>query len=511
MNYRLIIVAMMICIPIHAGVIDFIEEWWDDDGSEDRVEEVKAFYSKFEYWDQPEVRPLSQPFLYDSSDVQLQYFKAKEGTPQYPSMVLVHQADTLYKAKVYILKGQGDTLLLNQPLVVGDAFDPLNKRGLEDLLNQERYANLLKVDPDDGMITPREMGYDIVFVDFKQGGGRLNYNAEILTSVLLKVQSQSESPMVLAGISMSGILARMSLLYSESKNNVYNRELLPNVIGWLSIDSPQQGAVITTLQRALVSMIKDEDMAEIMALGDVDNTLAAQHFQLNVPGAYQMLKTHYNDGAHFSSEVYDNFQAHLIRMGEFPKRYGVAIAYSNFYLPHPNQDPLQRQVYKRLKVKEARYSYDIEAGGADGSRMQAELEPGSTGNWYYNLFEGTQGEYMQEAIAGEDEAFKGTFVPIRSALYLQGIDWKTFAQTEDGSYTDGEYNRQVASYSLFDRVYWMNGPNQYAREFFDQSGDEIEDLRYEHMVFDRALMAQIEKALKRIQYQSAYVAATGLF
>lgn len=182
-------------------------------------------------------------------------------------------------------------------------------------------------------------------------------------------------------------------------------------------------------------------------------------------------------------------------------------------MPNPEMDKRGRQEVKKLVISDADYSYSLEAGGPDGATFESEFEPGSTGNWYYELFEGVQGAYMRESKNNPGpESFKGTFIPIRSALALGDVPWRTYGQTPE-LYENGLDNRQVGADSEFDRVYWMSGPNQYASEFFGETLTEEhpDELRYEHMVFDAQLVNQIAEALIMVESQAAMMVSTSLY
>lgn len=500
----------------YAGLMEFlVETFGDDNGSQERWEQVKDHYRSIEHWGAIHTRPLTQPYVYDADSIIKTHnflVEANYSNGYRAAMRYQWANDSLYKAEVYIMPGVGDEEILNRPLIVGDAFDPLNKRGIEDLKNEPRYRNLLAAEGGDGYKTPRELGYDLVFVNFKQGGGRLERNSAILTRIIEEIHDQSNGPIVLAGISMSGILARMSQLYAMPENNKRKEYLFPQVIGWLSIDSPQMGAAISPLQRALWSMIRNEELARIMELGDIGNTLAVQYFQLNVPGAHQMLMTHFYPKVGYKSQVYDNFQAHLNQMGSFPDVFSVGIAYSNFKIPHPDIDPSQKHSLKELSISEAGYKYPLTVGGVNGSPFRAELEPGSTGNWYYQVFLDKQGSQMEELKS--KERFTGTFVPIRSALALNVRDPFRYGQIENGSFVNGIHNRKVSEKSAFDEVYWMSEKNDYQREFFDEFSivePSQQDHRFEHMVFDKELMGLIEQSLNQIQLRTAWVPVMGIY
>jgi hypothetical protein len=145
-----------------------------------------------------------------------------------------------YFATVYCFPGKGDANDFNRPLVVSDAFDAFNERSGTDIYRGVRFQQLVT-----GATSPREKGYDVFFLDFAQGGGDILVNASLTLSFLQWLQGQTSAKIIVGGPSMGGIITRTALLYGKPGNNTLsNTNLVPNVKGYLSIDSPHQGASI---------------------------------------------------------------------------------------------------------------------------------------------------------------------------------------------------------------------------------------------------------------------------
>ena len=510
-------------IPNKAGIGEAIYDYFD--GGEtgfDRYHQVKNRYSDIEVWDKLEQVSTSYHFAYDTLQLPINYENwvvADEYDGLYPqhSLSIEYQppgqetylSKYIYKANVWVFPGSGDTELLNRPLVIGDAFDPIGARQIIDIQNQSRYQALLKIDSTDDITTPREMGYDVVFVDFSQGGGRIDFNAKLFARVLGRIQKKSEGSLVVSGISMSGLVARTALMMGEAQNTASGRALFPDVKGWLSIDSPQEGAVIGALQKSIWSMMTNENVEFGLDLSDANSNLGTTFLQLNVPASHQMLRHHFYRGSNFQTVGYDAFQEGLKMLGGFPKIYSEAIAYSSWYLPNKEMPSNDVHTAKVVKIEDIGYSYDLKAGGDQGGMGEGDYEPGSSGNWYFEVFEGTQSSFMHESSLNPGgENFAGTFIPIRSALALGDIPWKKYAQ----EIAAGKARREVSQDSRFDRVDWMDGINQYPVEFGRNYPTHYKMRnRFEHMVFDKKMMSKIELSLNRIQWQGIKTAVLGIY
>lgn len=399
-----------------------------------------------------------------------------------------------YKATVTILPGDGDGNPLNRPLVIGDAFDPLSARNVTTILNNPKQENLLRnfMHGDAGYSTPRELGYDIVFVNFYQGGGDIKKNAKLFMKVLQEVERLSTSKYVVGGISMGGVISRMALLYSLPQNNTQYTKLLYRVKGYLSIDAPQQGASIGHFQHAMFSTMLDEEVVSGCFADGKTNPLYSKYAQLNVPAAWQMLYGHhyFSEDAVKTSPVQNNFYKKLFDMGDYRSDIPmVAIAYSNFYQPHPGINTSQETAVGKIRVTaggKVIAKREFNAGGAGTEYGKHELAPGSIGDWYYDAYNPGGGANEHLVLYSKNgETFKGTFIPIYSALDLRDFD-----MAANPNPTESE----LAAYSPFDRVFYMHQAQNGYRN--DQT---IEGKRYEHGVFDPQIMAAIEQSLRFLE------------
>jgi hypothetical protein len=83
----------------------------------------------------------------------------------------------------------------------------------------------------------RKAGFDIIYVDFYDGGQDMNHNAEVLIEVIKRIQERMcGREMHVLGVSMGGVVAKRALRLME------NRGINHCVISLTSFDSPHQGA-----------------------------------------------------------------------------------------------------------------------------------------------------------------------------------------------------------------------------------------------------------------------------
>lgn len=405
----------------------------------------------------------------------------------------------LYWADLVCFPGVGDVDLFNKPILVSDAFDPFDNRTAAQIYSTPQYSNLLSTTH---VSAPRKRGYDIWFLNFKQGGGDLIVNAQLLLRALQWMQSKTTSKIIIGGPSMSGLVSRTALLYSMPANNVHGLDLARGVKGYLSIDSPHRGASISpSMQKAVHEVKTDKSLNFIIDINNyvadvtngslVDgqaNSAGENWDQLCVAGAHQMLYGHYYPGRGHLNTAFSAFQEFLQSKGGFrmdiPR---VAIATSNFWIPNAS---LSRSATNTVgKIAPPGAVRNFNAGGVDGMHNH-ELEPGSTGDWFFSPYKKKSPEFVT-AYSFTNEKFKGTFVPISSALALNGNFDVYNPQTTD--------EIGLRSWSTFNAVYYLQQPYN----GYPGSSGGIEDRRYEHIVFDDQVMEKIKLALIFIESKEA--------
>lgn len=164
---------------------------------------------------------------------------------------------------------------LRKPIIIVDGFDPEDKRSANELYNK----NLSFGGENLGEIL-RTMGYDIVVLNFPNGGDYIERNAFILVALIQKLNQQlkqagSTEKLVIVGPSMGGQISRYALAYMEKHGLDHNTRL------WVSFDSPHLGANIP--------IAVQEDLIFLGNTAGVQDAKDKYGTMLQCPAAKQML------------------------------------------------------------------------------------------------------------------------------------------------------------------------------------------------------------------------------
>lgn len=96
---------------------------------------------------------------------------------------------------------------------------------LHDVMNQHGTLDALRV-----------AGYDVVLLGFDQGAGRIQDNASVYVDAVQQLQALTPQPLVAAGMSMGGLVARYALAWMEQHGLPHRTRL------FFTFDTPHQGA-----------------------------------------------------------------------------------------------------------------------------------------------------------------------------------------------------------------------------------------------------------------------------
>ena len=125
---------------------------------------------------------------------------------------------------------QGTTTAMDEPLLVAEGIDASD-------MNYESTYYALGADL---FGRGRSRGADVVILNFADGGTDLRTNAAVLESAILYLNQikTGSRKLDVAGVSMGGVVARYALADME------DRGVAHNVGRFVSMDAPQQGAVL---------------------------------------------------------------------------------------------------------------------------------------------------------------------------------------------------------------------------------------------------------------------------
>lgn len=183
---------------------------------------------------------------------------------------------------------------LRKPILIVDGFDPQNDRHIEENgVDKTSLWSMLSYDNGkhigDTLIT--KYGYDLVFLDYQDGGDYIERNAMVCVEAIrlinsLLQESGSLEQIIIIGPSMGGQVTHYALSYIEKNINENTNYGKHNCRLWVSFDSPQQGANISIGAQAFMYFfgIKGNNLSAKKAWQEL----------LNCPAAQQMLIYHFN-------------------------------------------------------------------------------------------------------------------------------------------------------------------------------------------------------------------------
>ena len=202
---------------------------------------------------------------------------------------------------------------LRRPLIMCDGFDPGDKRNFWRTLKDDPMHELLPKERDDrglfelldGARGPwdetsepqtnlvaalQEDGYDIIFVNFREGAGDIVQNAEQLRKFLNEVVNGSlrdnkTEEIILIGPSMGGVITRIALTKMEKAGEEHL------VKSWISFDSPQKGANIPLALQYAVAFGSEFNPSP--GAPHQENPMKAGKEKINSMAAKQLLRYHY--------------------------------------------------------------------------------------------------------------------------------------------------------------------------------------------------------------------------
>ena len=194
--------------------------------------------------------------------------------------------------------------VLDKPLIVVEGFDPFNSFDYFDFIINSDPVVVdvgtidVEIDLTTGLTLNQAIeneGYDLVFVNYRNGTDFIQRNAFMVEAVIdtvnaMKVGSQKN---VVLGMSMGGLVARYALRHMETTGRTHDTKL------YISHDAPHQGANVPLAYQAFVRHLVGESINipvffsifDIKVL-DFDEAFPALQVGLDIvqsPAAQQML------------------------------------------------------------------------------------------------------------------------------------------------------------------------------------------------------------------------------
>jgi len=172
---------------------------------------------------------------------------------------------------------------LRKPIIVVEGYDYYGEYSGQRIFNIINYSGLAS--------NLRQRGYDVVVLNFQNGGDYIQRNAFLLVKLIQLINSnkvnQAEK-LVVIGYSMGGLVARYALTYMENHATEPNMEHQTRL--YISYDSPQQGANIAMGIQALLNGIR----SKLSIYSYLVPELQTRYDELQCPAAKQMLIYHIN-------------------------------------------------------------------------------------------------------------------------------------------------------------------------------------------------------------------------
>jgi pimeloyl-ACP methyl ester carboxylesterase len=220
----------------------------------------------------------------------------------------------------------GNDGILDKPLILVEGFDPENSFNYDSYFRPDALGININRDFSGQTLAQalETAGYDLIFVNFGQGGDDIKRNAYLMENIIQWVNQQtaavnSTQKNVVIGVSMGGLVARYALRDMELRNYNHNTRL------YASIDSPHQGANVPLGFQAAVKFMDGLSFFG-QSLSSSAPELKRAVNALNSPAAQQMLT--YQLSGSGSSIAFTNNQAFVNFYNEYktmglPRQWGI--------------------------------------------------------------------------------------------------------------------------------------------------------------------------------------------
>ncbi len=169
------------------------------------------------------------------------------------TVTVVNQAQKIFKDNYgnHLTLWDSDGVITD-PIIVVEGFDPINTNNE----NIYFYGGIEFFAP------AIADGRDVLVLQFNNGGADMLTNKNYVENAIKYINSikTGSNPNVLVGVSMGGVIARYVLAESEATND------LLNVSHFISLDGPQQGAVV---DKGFLDFIEDQPGSDNPSLSSI--------------------------------------------------------------------------------------------------------------------------------------------------------------------------------------------------------------------------------------------------
>lgn len=199
---------------------------------------------------------------------------------------------SLNTGTAYVYRAPGHASVVN-PVIIAEGFpggQPYYY--LYDLVNQ---AGTLE--------SMRAAGYDVILLGFANGLDTIQRNAQVAIACIRMAMSKTSAPLVVAGVSMGGLIVRFALAALEWRGYPHNTRL------FFTVDTPHGGAYTN---------LADQWLAHFLAPASAEAASVAA--LLDSASNQQFLMTWLNGGTAGVSPLRAEFLRELAGVGGYPTR-----------------------------------------------------------------------------------------------------------------------------------------------------------------------------------------------
>lgn len=232
-------------------------------------------------------------------------------------------AQPITTAEGYIIYANGRSYL-QKPVIFIEGQDVLDEYNFKDL-----FYVLTERDPDNPNVPLNKLisnGYDVIILNFKRTGGQsMRNNAEVLRRLIKWVnqQKQGNEKLVVAGMSMGGVIARYTLAKME---NVYCEN--HNVGKYVSYDAPHLGANVPLGMQVITFLANNRTLG-------LSYDIAVRAWQLSRTSTRELLSIHaISDGAPTAQHI--SFYDELNNLGMPQQCRNIAFSNGNTFNSIPS-------------------------------------------------------------------------------------------------------------------------------------------------------------------------------
>ncbi|MEM6892493.1 MAG: T9SS type A sorting domain-containing protein [Bacteroidota bacterium] len=196
--------------------------------------------------------------------------------------------------------------VLDRPVIIVEGFDPLNDNSASDIRAKYNAGNIER--------TFRNNGYDVIYLDFFEGGRDIRDNALAVRDLIEAVNQEKigNNDIIVIGESMGGIVARYAIRrLMEMQGRTHN------VSHFISFDAPHLGANVPVGFQRLFRQVEDVYVVDVFNIAA--SSIREGNAYLNSKAAKQLLLRYEGPNPH---PDHNALQSTLNSIG-FPRQGGI--------------------------------------------------------------------------------------------------------------------------------------------------------------------------------------------